>query len=151
MILQELAKKDAQWRKMAFQICKDKDLADELVQEMYLKLAYNTNLIKDGYIYTVLRNLFYDYTKSNKDILVDFSNIEIEDIEYVEPVDYIQLMKGLTWYERTMFELSTLVGQRELSRQTGIHIQTIHRISKSKESNKWQKEELKNQYKDSAT
>jgi DNA-directed RNA polymerase specialized sigma24 family protein len=130
MILAELAKKDAQWRKMAFQICKDKDLADELVQEMYLKLAYNTNLIKDGYIYTVLRNLFYDYTKSNKDILVDFSNIEIEDIEYVEPVDYIQLMKGLTWYERTMFELSTLVGQRELSRQTGIHIQTIHRISK---------------------
>ena len=130
MILQELAKKDAQWRKMAFQICKDKDLADELVQEMYLKLAYNTNLIRDGYIYTVLRNLFYDYTKSNKDILVDFSNIEIEDIEYIEPVDYIQLMKGLTWYERTMFELSTLVGQRELSRQTGIHIQTIHRISK---------------------
>jgi DNA-directed RNA polymerase specialized sigma24 family protein len=130
MILAELAKKDAQWRKMAFQICKDKDLAHELVQEMYLKLAYNTNLIKDGYIYTVLRNLFYDYTKSNKDILVDFSNIEIEDIEYIEPVDYIQLMKGLTWYERTMFELSTLVGQRELSRQTGIHIQTIHRISK---------------------
>ena len=130
MILQELAKKDAQWRKMAFQICKDKDLADELVQEMYLKLYQNTNLIKDGYIYTVLRNLFYDYTKSNKDILIDFSNIEIIDTEYVEPIDYFQLMKGLTWYERTMFELSTLVGQRELSRQTGIHLQTIHRISK---------------------
>jgi DNA-directed RNA polymerase specialized sigma24 family protein len=130
MILDELAKKDAQWRKMAFQICKDKDLADELVQEMYLKLYQNTNLIKDGYIYTVLRNLFYDYTKSNKDILIDFSNIEIIDTEYVEPVDYFQLMKGLTWYERTMFELSTLVGQRELSRQTGIHLQTIHRISK---------------------
>jgi DNA-directed RNA polymerase specialized sigma24 family protein len=130
MILDELAKKDAQWRKMAFQICKDKDLADELVQEMYLKLYQNTNLIKDGYIYTVLRNLFYDYTKSNKDILIDFSNIEIIDTEYVEPIDYFQLMKGLTWYERTMFELSTLVGQRELSRQTGIHLQTIHRISK---------------------
>lgn len=130
MILAELAKKDAQWRKMAFQICKDKDLADELVQEMYLKLAYNTNLIKEGYIYTVLRNLFYDYTKSNKEILIDFSNIEIEDTEYTEPVDYIELMRGLTWYERTMFELSTLVGQRELSRQTGIHIQTIHRVSK---------------------
>ena len=130
MILDELAKKDAQWRKMAFQICKDKDLADELVQEMYLKLYQNTNLIKDGYIYTVLRNLFYDYTKSNKDILIDFSNIEIIDTEYVEPIDYFQLMKGLTWYERTMFELSTLVGQRELGRQTGIPLQTIHRISK---------------------
>jgi DNA-directed RNA polymerase specialized sigma24 family protein len=130
MILQELAKKDAVWRKMAFQICKDKDLADELVQEMYLKLYQNTNLIKEGYIYTVLRNLFYDYTKSQKDIIVDFSNIEIEDTEYIEPVDYFQLMKGLTWYERTMFELSTLVGQRELSRQTGIHLQTIHRVNK---------------------
>ena len=129
-MLEELAKKDAQWRKMAFQICKDKDLADELVQEMYLKLYQNTNLIKEGYIYTVLRNLFYDYAKTQKDIIVDFSNIEIEDTEYIEPVDYFQLMKGLTWYERTMFELSTLVGQRELSRQTGIHLQTIHRVNK---------------------
>jgi DNA-directed RNA polymerase specialized sigma24 family protein len=131
MILAELAKKDAQWRKMAFQICKDKDLADELVQEMYLKLYQNTNLIKDGYIYTVLRNLFYDYTKQQKDLIVDFSNIEIlDDGDYIEPIDYKALIKGLTWYERTMFELSTLVGQRELSRQTGIHIQTIHRINK---------------------
>jgi len=131
MILAELAKKDAQWRKMAFQICKDKDLADELVQEMYLKLYQNTNLIKDGYIYTVLRNLFYDYTKQQKDIIIDFSNIEIlDDGDYIEPIDYKALIKGLTWYERTMFELSTLVGQRELSRQTGIHIQTIHRINK---------------------
>jgi DNA-directed RNA polymerase specialized sigma24 family protein len=131
MILEELAKKDAQWRKMAFQICKDKDLADELVQEMYLKLYQNTNLIKDGYIYTVLRNLFYDYAKQQKDLIVDFSNIEIlDDGDYIEPIDYKALIKGLTWYERTMFELSTLVGQRELSRQTGIHIQTIHRINK---------------------
>jgi DNA-directed RNA polymerase specialized sigma24 family protein len=130
MKIKELSEKDAKWRKMAFQICKDKDLADELVQEMYLKLYQNTNLIKEGYIYTVLRNLFYDYTKSQKDIIIDFSNIEIEDTEYIEPVDYLQLMKGLTWYERTMFELSTLVGQRELSRQTGIHLQTIHRVNK---------------------
>jgi DNA-directed RNA polymerase specialized sigma24 family protein len=130
MTIKELSEKDAKWRKMAFQICKDKDLADELVQEMYLKLYQNTNLIKEGYIYTVLRNLFYDYTKSQKDIIIDFSNIEIEDTEYIEPVDYFQLMKGLTWYERTMFELSTLVGQRELSRQTGIHLQTIHRVNK---------------------
>jgi DNA-directed RNA polymerase specialized sigma24 family protein len=131
MILAELAKKDAQWRKMAFQICKDKDLADELVQEMYLKLYQNTNLIKDGYIYTVLRNLFYDYTKQQKDLIIDFSNIEIlDDGDYIEPIDYKALIKGLTWYERTMFELSTLVCQRELSRQTGIHIQTIHRINK---------------------
>ncbi len=134
MILIELAKKDAQWRKMALQICKDKDLADELVQEMYIKVSNKTKPLSDGYIFVTLRSIFYDSLKS-KDILIDdFSNFEIleeEIINYViEEIDYKELSKDLTWYERTMFELSTLVGQRELSRQTGIHLQTIHRVNK---------------------
>jgi DNA-directed RNA polymerase specialized sigma24 family protein len=152
MRLDELAKKDKLWREMAFQICKEKDLADDLVQEMYLKLCNNTNLIKEGYVYIIIRNLFYDYTKSNKNIFTNFSSVDIyslikainkisieafdkeENDKYSEPLDYNELIKGFTWYERTMFELSTLYGQRELSRQTGIHIQTIHRINKKVKS-----------------
>jgi len=132
MILIELAKKDAQWRKMALQICKDKDLADELVQEMYIKVLNKTKPLSDGYIFVTLRSLFYDHLK-NKDILVDdFSRFQLIVEEYAEEldIDYIKLTKNLTWYERTMFELSTLVGQRELERQTGIPLQTIHRINK---------------------
>ena len=132
MILEELAKKDAQWRKMALQICKDKDLADELVQEMYIKVLNKTKPLSDGYIFVTLRSLFYDHLK-NKDILVDdFSRFQLIVEEYAEEldIDYIKLTKNLTWYERTMFELSTLVGQRELERQTGIPLQTIHRINK---------------------
>lgn len=130
MIIHELAKKDAQWRKMALQICKSKDLADELVQNMYIKLSERTIPVSDGYIFVTLRSLFYDSLK-NSDILIDdFSKFEIEDQEYCEGVDYSELSKDLTWYEKTMFEQSTLLGQRELSRQTGIHIQTIHRINK---------------------
>ena len=126
----ELAKKDAQWRKMAFQICKDKDLSDELVQEMYIKLSTKTKILTDGYIFVTLRSLFYDSLKG-KDILIDdFSKFEIEEEEYNDGIDYKELSKDLTWYERTLFELSTLHGQRELSRQTGIHIQTIHRVNK---------------------
>ena len=130
MIILELAKKDAQWRKMALQICKSKDLADELVQNMYIKLSERTIPVSDGYIFVTLRSLFYDSLK-NTDILIDdFSKFEVEDEEYCEGIDYSELSKDLTWYERTMFEQSTLLGQRELSRQTGIHIQTIHRINK---------------------
>lgn len=132
MILNELAKKDALWRKMALQICKDKDLADELVQEMYIKVSNKTKPLSDGYIFVTLRSLFYDHLK-NKEILVDdFSRFQIIVEEYSEEldIDYIKLTKNLTWYERTMFELSTLVGQRELERQTGIPLQTIHRINK---------------------
>lgn len=132
MILIELAKKDSQWRKMALQICKDKDLADELVQEMYVKVSNKTKPLSDGYIFVTLRSLFYDHLK-NKEILVDdFSQFQLIVEEYSEEldIDYIKLTKNLTWYERTMFELSTLVGQRELERQTGIPLQTIHRINK---------------------
>lgn len=130
MIIHELAKKDAQWRKMALQICKSKDVADELVQNMYIKLSEKTVSVTDGYIFVTLRSLFYDSLKNNDILIDDFSNFEVEDEEYNEGIDYDELSKDLTWYERTMFEQSTLIGQRELSRQTGIHIQTIHRINK---------------------
>jgi hypothetical protein len=115
---------------MAFQICKSKDLADELVQNMYIKLSERTIPVTDGYIFVTLRSLFYDSLKNNDILIDDFSNFEVEDEEYCEGIDYSELSKDLTWYERTMFEQSTLLGQRELSRQTGIHIQTIHRINK---------------------
>jgi DNA-directed RNA polymerase specialized sigma24 family protein len=115
---------------MAFQICKSKDLADELVQNMYIKLSERTIPVSDGYIFVTLRSLFYDSLKNNDILIDDFSNFEVEDEEYCEGIDYSELSKDLTWYERTMFEQSTLLGQRELSRQTGIHIQTIHRINK---------------------
>jgi hypothetical protein len=130
MIIHELAKKDAQWRKMALQICKCKDLADELVQNMYIKLSERTIPVSDGYIFVTLRSLFYDSLKNNDILIDDFSKFEIEDDIYIEGIDYKELSKDLTWYERTLFEQSTLIGQRELSRQTGIHIQTIHRVNK---------------------
>jgi len=130
MIIHELAKKDAQWRKMALQICKCKDLADELVQNMYIKLSERTIPVSDGYIFVTLRSLFYDSLKNNDILIDDFSKFEIEDEVYCEGIDYNELSKDLTWYERTLFEQSTLIGQRELSRQTGIHIQTIHRVNK---------------------
>lgn len=115
---------------MALQICKCKDLADELVQNMYIKLSERTIPVSDGYIFVTLRSLFYDSLKNNDILIDDFSKFEIQDEEYCEGIDYDEISKDLTWYEKTMFEQSTLLGQRELSRQTGIHIQTIHRINK---------------------
>ena len=115
---------------MAFQICKCKDLADELTQNMYIKLSDRTTMVSDGYIFVTLRSLFYDSLKNNDILIDDFSKFEIEEEEYNDGIDYSELSKGLTWYEKTLFEQSTLIGQRELARQTGIHIQTIHRVNK---------------------
>ena len=104
--------------------------AYSVMSAFYIKLSDKTIMVSDGYIFVTLRSLFYDSLKNNDILIDDFSKFEIEDDVYCEGIDYSELSKDLTWYERTMFELSTLHGQRELSRQTGIHIQTIHRINK---------------------
>jgi DNA-directed RNA polymerase specialized sigma24 family protein len=134
MILKELAKSDVKWREMAYNICRDKTLADELVQDMYIKLHNIDKTVTDGYIFVTLRSIFYDGIRKNKKEILfeDFNRFIIEDEPYIEEPqpNYKELINDLTWYEKTMFELSTLVGQRELSRQTGIHIQTIHRVNK---------------------
>ena len=36
-MIEQLSLNDSLWRKTAFTICKDKDTADEIVQEMYLR------------------------------------------------------------------------------------------------------------------
>ena len=139
-MIETLAQRDSDWRKMSLHICKDKDLADELVQEMYIKSVDFKNVKNiTNYVFFVLKNLYYDSLKS-KDIYVDnFNNFAIIDEDYQEPVndlyltekEFKLLLKDLTWYERTMYLKSEQYGQRELSRMTGIRLQTIHRVNKN--------------------
>ena len=129
-MIEQLAQRDSEWRQMAFKLTKDKDLADEIVQEMYLKNHNKEIKNLNGYVYTILRNLFYDSLKTKELLIDDFSKFEIIEDENIILPEFTELSKNLTWYERTMFEWSTIKGQRQLSRQTGIHIQTVHRVNK---------------------
>jgi len=65
-MLEELAKKDSYWRKIALNISKDRMIADDLVNDMYLKLHDSTKQINDFYVIIVIRNLFLDYVKAKK-------------------------------------------------------------------------------------
>ena len=94
-ILDILAKRHTEWVKMAkaFKISEDK--ANELVQEMYLRMhdytkdvkriMYNEKEINTFYIYITLRNLYYskftNYKKKNKTIL--FSDIDEENFKHI--------------------------------------------------------------------
>ena len=83
-MLEELAKKDKYWRQTAFYICKDNNLAHDLVQEMYLKLADNKKQINDFYVILTIKNLFIDYCrKSRKEIYYnDLSFIDLTKEDY---------------------------------------------------------------------
>jgi DNA-directed RNA polymerase specialized sigma24 family protein len=137
-VIEQLAQHDEQWRKMSLHICKDKYLADELVQEMYLK-SHTFKSSNPNYIFFVIKNLYYDSLKTKEICIDDFTNFALIDEEYKEPVndlyltekEFKELLNGLTWYEKTMYLKSEQYGQRELSRMTGIRLQTIHRVNKN--------------------
>lgn len=75
MILEELSKRNDEWIKIALSICKDKTLANDLVQEMYLRIEkyvkdperITTNdKISSLYIYVTIRNLYFKHQNNKK-------------------------------------------------------------------------------------
>ena len=71
-MLEILTKKHSEWMSMAMSICRDKNLAKDLVQDMYLRLnryidnperIMKNDEINSFFVYITLRNLFYDYKK----------------------------------------------------------------------------------------
>jgi len=129
-VLELLAKKDNYWRQIAYKICKDKYLADDIVNDMYLKLADNEKAKNDFYVVIVIRNLFIDTTKERKYITIDEnftkevnSNYELDDNE-------LQLIDSLEWWERDLIELSHDYSLRELGKKLNINYAFIHRTIK---------------------
>jgi len=61
-ILKELSEHDSKWRQIAFVICRDRQLSDDLVNDAYLKLM-NREECTEWYFRKTLRNLFKDYIK----------------------------------------------------------------------------------------
>lgn len=66
MCLEHLSKKNNEWQRLALYFCRDKDIASEIVQKMYLRLydydLTNEKLTKE-YVSRVIFNIFKDYVK----------------------------------------------------------------------------------------
>jgi len=87
-MIQQLALKDSFWRKTALIICKDKMLADDLVNDMYLKLYDCKKEINDFYVIRTIRNLFLDYIKQKNNVSIElFYNLAEINNEFC-PDDY---------------------------------------------------------------
>jgi DNA-directed RNA polymerase specialized sigma24 family protein len=135
-MLEDLAKKDSYWRSIALRICKDKYLADDLVNDMYLKLANSEKQINDFYVIIVLRNLFIDHTKQKRLISIDElynlsqkENFEIDDNEK-------DLIDSLEWWEKDLIELSYDNSLRELATKLNINYAFIYRVIKKARNGK---------------
>lgn len=149
-MLDKLAQRHNEWLKLAFKICKNTEYSKDLVQDMYLKV-YNSGKefdeINECYIYFIMRNQFLNEIKEEKRFVdVDVNILNEIDSEYnilndIKEEVAIETLKKeyekLTWYEKTIIDLTSEYGQRGLSRQTGIHIQTIHNTTKKIKLKLW--------------
>jgi len=129
-VLELLAKKDNYWRQIAYKICKDKYLADDIVNDMYLKLANNEKAKNDFYVVIVIRNLFIDTTKERKYITIDDNFTKEVNTNYELDDNELQLIDSLEWWERDLIELSHDYSLRELGKKLNINYAFIHRTIK---------------------
>ena len=145
-MLEVLAKKDALWRKIAFTICKDKYLADDLVQDMYLKLADNKKQINDFYVIITIRNLFIDYCRESKRFteLSENNGITFDKDGLTDDEQHIiDIANKLDFWKLELLDMSQEHSLRDLEERYNINYGFIYRTIKESKSYIWQ--EVENQ------
>jgi hypothetical protein len=110
-ILDILSKKHNVWVKYLISFGCNTEIAEDYVQEMYLKiynysqrkdndLMYNESEVNYFFIYVTLKNMYYDNNrKTSKNILVDIEKIDLPEDEYSETEFNIKLQKVKSWEE----------------------------------------------------
>ena len=140
-MLNELAKKDKYWRQVAFNISKDINVSDDLVQEMYLKLANIKKEINDYYVVITILNLFRAYkneVKRDRNKKLEFEDFRLTQLEVFEIDDNEQFfIDSLKWYEKELIELSYDHSLRDIQKQLNINYQFVNRVL-TKAKNKWE-------------
>lgn len=71
-------------KKYIYSMCKDSDLADDIVSETFYRAIKNINSFYGGNIFTwlctIAKNIFFNHTKKKEN-----QNISLEDASYSEP------------------------------------------------------------------
>ena len=151
--LSEIAKKHNDWINIVLSFGCDPDIAEDLVQEMYLKID---SLIKRGiditykdeinyyYIYKTLKSLFLDLKRKEKNIIkvniydnyiknygkyveeyLQYNEQEIDLVEKMQKLN--KILDNLYWYDRKIFDLiSNGMSIQELSNQTKISYYSLY-------------------------
>ena len=103
--LLELSKNDSVWRKIAYSICKNYELADDLVQEMYIKIYdINPEKVNKAYVSYCMYHIFLAHVKDeqkkislNKIILNDTLNEDNETLK--ERMEMTKALKEIPLYD----------------------------------------------------
>ena len=144
-MLEELCKRDKDWRRMAFHICKSKDIADDIVQDMYIKFSNYNKPINEYYIFFALKSIFLDYLRKEKtkvelnENLCNFDEYDYDNDKIKELA--LEKVKQLPYFEKELLTVTQEISQRKLARETDISFIVINKTIKKTKKQLW--EELK--------
>ena len=134
--LQEIAAFDSKWRGIALRITKNKAQADDIVQEMYLKLANKEEEVNDYYITLTLESVFIDYHKKFG-MPPSYESQEIEDYEFQsnegifeatdEEQQLLDKIDNLSYTQKELLAETYDRSIRQISKEYNISRMYVHR------------------------
>jgi DNA-directed RNA polymerase specialized sigma24 family protein len=147
-ILNQIADDHKTWVNIVKSFGCNKETAEDIVQEMYIKIQrkliegldikYGDNDFNYSYVFRVLRNLFLDLKrKENKVYIVNIENVKEEidvddDTDYYKALEKVNLeINQLFWYDKKVYEIiddgSSIA---DLSRKTKIPYYSLYNTFK---------------------
>lgn len=129
-MLNELSKRDKEWRLLARQITSTSSLpsylADDFVQEMYIKLHNKKGQYNTSYIYLTLKSICYDYLRKSKQTSELDELIPITD-EYCDTLtEIVNQLQKVPYNQRTIVLMKQDKTFRELSKETDIKTSRVY-------------------------
>jgi len=121
-ILNQIADDHKTWVKIVKSFGCNKETAEDIVQEMYIKIQrklsegldikYGDNDFNYSYVFRVLRNLFLDLKrKENKVYIVNIETVKEEvniddDTDYYKALEKVNVeIEQLFWYDKKVYEI----------------------------------------------
>ena len=122
-ILADVSKHDKKWREIATKITGNSFEADDLVQDMYLRLVhYKVDKWNYSFIILLLYNLFKDGKKLNKTENKEVDSVTIDEIESYTDRDLLilkEIDKVLTVDEKNLLALNYDLSSGKIAKNLG--------------------------------
>ncbi len=142
-MLKKLAQNHKKWVAIAYNMCKCKDKANDIVQDMYLKMYELNKDVDDGYIYFVIRSIFIEEKRKQKEFAYELEKIEyiansiefkslpiINEFNDLKKECYDKSYNKLEPHEKVIIHFSSTMGLREFARNSEISISLIQKTKR---------------------
>lgn len=142
-MLEKLAENHKKWIAIAYKMCKCKEKANDIVQDMYIKMHEINKEVDDGYIYFVIRSIFIEEKRKQKEFCYESEKIEYiaNSIEFntikqstlfeeLKKESYDIAYKKLEKHEKVIIHFSSTMGLREFARNSEISISLIQKTKR---------------------